>query len=88
MLPDSTLMHTAGCPHSPPGSATECSPQGPARKWVHFDLTEDLADTPPLLADLAHFLGDATDEWIGAPCPPAPSAMSSLRPPNNGDNSR
>ena len=72
MQPDSTVKHTTEHPHSPPGSATECSPQGPARKQVCFNLTEGLGDTPPLPADLAYSLGDATDEWVDASQPPTP----------------
>ena len=74
--PDRALMHATGCPHSPPGSVTECLPQGPMRKQVHCNLTKDLDDTLPLPADLAHFLGDATDEHIDASCPPAPLVKS------------
>ena len=70
-------MHPAGCPHSPPGSGTECLPQVPAQKQVHFDLNNVLGDTPPLPTDLASFLGDATDKQINVPCPSAPSTMSS-----------
>ena len=66
--PDSTLMHSTECPHSPPGSVTECSTQGPTKKQVCFDLTKDLGDTLPLPNDLAHFLGDTTDEQINAAC--------------------
>ena len=58
MWPDSALIHTAGCPHSPPGSVTECLPQGPAKKQVYFDLTEDLGDTQPLPNHLVHILED------------------------------
>ena len=78
MQPDSTLMHTTGCPHFPQGSSTECSPQGPARKQICFNLTDDLGDALPLPADLVSFLGDAADEWINSSHPPAPSAMRSL----------
>ena len=35
-----------------------CSSQGPTRKQVPFNLTEDLGDTPLLPAGLAHFLGN------------------------------
>ena len=83
MQPDSTLMYATRCLHSPPGSATECSPQEPARKQVHFDLTDDLGDTLPLPANLACFLGDATNEQFNVPCPPAPSTISSPWPPSN-----
>ena len=86
MQPDSAPMHTTGCPHSLPESATEFLPQGLTRKQVCFNLTEDLGDTLPSPADLAHFLGDDTDEWMYGLCPPALSAMSSPRPPSNGDN--
>ena len=69
-------------PHSPPGSATECSTPGSPKKQVCFDLTKDLGDTLPLLAGLAHSLGGTTDEWIDAPCPPASSTMNSPWPPS------
>ena len=62
MQPDSTLMHTTGCPHSPPGSVTECLPQGPAKKQFSFDLTKDLGDTPLLPNDLAGFFRDAIEQ--------------------------
>ena len=73
-------QHSDACHRMPPipcQDQPQCSPQGPARKHVCFDLTEDLGDTLPLPIDLAYLLGDAIDEWIDAPCPPAPSAMSS-----------
>ena len=79
MWPDSALTHSEGCPHSPPGSVTECLPQGPTKKQVHFDLTKDLGDMLPLPDDLTCFLGDTTDEQIDTPHPPAPLAMSCLR---------
>ena len=75
--PESALMHAATCPHSLPGSTTECLPQGHTRKQVCFDLTEDLGSALLLPTDLAHFLGDTTDKHVDTPHPPAPSAMSS-----------
>ena len=83
--PDSTLMDATECPHSPPGSVMEYLPQGPPKKQVCFNLTEDLGDTPPLSNDLVPFLGDPTDEWNEAPCPPAPLVTSSLGQPCNDD---
>ena len=59
--------NATGCLCSLPGSAAESYLQGPTRKQVHFDLTKDMNDTPPLPADFAHFLGGATDEQIDAP---------------------
>ena len=84
MWPESALMHATGHSCSPPGSATECSPQDPTRKQVWLNLANDLGDTPSLCADLASFLGGTTDEWINASHPPAPSATSSWRPPCDG----
>ena len=77
MQPDCGLTHATGCPCSPPGSGTEYLPQGSTLKQVWFDLTIDLGSTPWLPTDLASFLGDATDEQINSPCPPAFSAKSS-----------
>ena len=85
MQPDSALMHTAGCPYSPPGLVTECLAQGPTKKQVCFNLTKVLDSTPPLPNDWAHFLGETTDEQIDGPCPPAPLDLSSLRWPHDGD---
>ena len=61
-------------------------PQGPTKKQVHFNLTEDLGNTPPLSPDLAHFLGHITDKQIDAAHPPVPSSMSFPRPPSDGKN--
>ena len=85
MQSDSALIHATGCPHSPSGSVTECLPQSPAKKQVHFNLTRDLGNTPPLPNDLACFFGDTTDEQIDAPCPPSSYVMSSLRLSCNSD---
>ena len=79
MWPDSTLMQTTGCPHSPPGSVMECLPQGPKKKQVCFEPTKGLDNTLPLPNDLAYFLEDPTDEQTNASHLPAPSVTSSLR---------
>ena len=56
------------------------------RKQVQFELGDDLGDSLPLPADLASFLGGATDELPNTPHPPAPSTRSSMRPSSSGDN--
>ena len=50
-------------------------PQSVCPRALQGNSSEDLGDTPPLPADLAHFLGDATDEQIDAACLPALSAL-------------
>ena len=66
--------HATRCPHSLPGSAPESLPQGPMRKQVQFDLGDNLRDMVLLLADLASFLGSATDKRATVS---APTSMSS-----------
>ena len=79
---DSTPMHATGC-LIPCQDQPQCSPQGPTRKQVCSDLINDLGDKLPLPTDLAHFLGDTTDERINAPHPPALSTTSSPWLPTN-----
>ena len=66
-------MHAAGCPHSPLRPIAECPPLALVQKQVHFDLADNLGNTPSLPMDLVNFLEeDSTDEQIDSPKPLLP----------------